>query len=598
MPQSIAGQLQSIPMSPSLSQSLGRAQDFAREQSHRALMLEHLLLALTEDPDASGVLRACNVDIDRLGTDVSGYLGGLLDDMRAPPGTEPAPDPELMRVVEAARLAAQQSKRRAIDGAIVLAAIVGDAKSPAAGLLKAHGMTFEEAIRTLQKASAQARSKQYSASARPPAERPASEPVEKPAPAPVEAPAPAPVPAWTAPAPAPDPSVTGQTADDILAAARARIQQRSATAPPAKPEPKPSPASQQAAPSEPETLPLMSLSAFTATSGPAPPPPADLPPMLGRPHGPPGPAEQSKPPSSPPPPAGAASRPPGAESPPPLRAAGGPGEGPPRPPPMQGAPTQPQGGLAPPRLPERLQRVDGADGPGPPPRRPPPVGPNGALPGQRRHASDAARTASRPAGPARGSQRAPAGPLIEAIPRRMRLGVATVTQVRIGRDKVDSLMQLLTGNRTPPQPEATMARVLSVRLRAPDGGFAIEPDTPETRWIEGAGQPQDEAVAWQWEVTPLRRGRQPLQLLVSARTVTREGVSGETAPPDRTIEVVVRGGRIGRVMRFIGVLVLLAAGIGLGRLSQDKLAQDMLDVGAALINNVLGLLRTSGFLAG
>jgi ATP-dependent Clp protease ATP-binding subunit ClpA len=79
MPQSIAEQLQSIPMSPSLSQSLGRAQDFAREQSHRALMLEHLLLALTEDPDASGVLRACNVDIDKLGADVSGYLGGLLE---------------------------------------------------------------------------------------------------------------------------------------------------------------------------------------------------------------------------------------------------------------------------------------------------------------------------------------------------------------------------------------------------------------------------------------------------------------------------------------------------------------------------------------
>src|SRR5262249_53058580 len=152
-----------------------------REQSHRALLLEHLLLALTEDPDASGVLRACNVDIDRLSTDISGYLGGLLEEMRAPPGTEPAPDPELMRVVEAARLAAQQSRRRTIDGAIVLAAIVGDAKSPAAGLLKAHGMTFEEAIRTLQKASAQARSKQYSASARSTSEKPAPEPVEMPA---------------------------------------------------------------------------------------------------------------------------------------------------------------------------------------------------------------------------------------------------------------------------------------------------------------------------------------------------------------------------------------------------------------------------------
>ncbi|MBO0764884.1 MAG: hypothetical protein J2P50_09895, partial [Hyphomicrobiaceae bacterium] len=221
MPQPIAEQLQSIAMSPNLSQSLGRAQDFAREQSHRALMLEHLLLALTEDPDASGVLRACNVDIDKLGMDVSGYLGGLLEDMRAPPGTEPDPDPELLRVVEAARQAAQQSRRRAIDGAIVLAAIVGDAKSPAAGLLKAHGMTFEEAIRTLQKASAQARSKQFSTGPRPAGERPAGEPIEK---------APAPPPARASAAATDPPPGSGQNVDDILAAARARIQQRVPTA--------------------------------------------------------------------------------------------------------------------------------------------------------------------------------------------------------------------------------------------------------------------------------------------------------------------------------------------------------------------------------
>src|SRR5215510_3468626 len=180
MPQSSADQLQSIPMSPSLTQSLGKAKDFAREQAHRAMTLEHLLLALTADADAAGVLRACNIDIDRLGTDVSGYLGGLLEDMRAPPGTEPAADSDLLRVVEAARQAANQSRRRTIDGAIVLAAIVGDAKSPAAGLLKAHGMTFEEAIKTLQKASAQARSKQFSPTAqRAPGDRSATEQLEK-----------------------------------------------------------------------------------------------------------------------------------------------------------------------------------------------------------------------------------------------------------------------------------------------------------------------------------------------------------------------------------------------------------------------------------
>jgi len=188
---------------------------------------------------------------------------------------------------------------------------------------------------------------------------------------------------------------------------------------------------------------------------------------------------------------------------------------------------------------------------------------------------------------------------MEAIPRKMRVGTAASAQVRIGRDKVDNLMQLLMGGRAQHHPEAVIARVLSVRLRAPDGGFAIEPGAPETQWIEAApGQPYDDHVAWSWTVTPLRRGRWRLQLLVSARTVGRDGIAGEQAPPDRMIEVTVRPNLVRRLARWAVVVVLLGMGAGLGWLSQDKLAQDVLDVGILIVKNILGLLRTSGFLAG
>ena len=53
MPQSFAEQLRSIPMSPNLGQSLERAHRSARDQSHRLVTLEHLLLALTEDTEAA-----------------------------------------------------------------------------------------------------------------------------------------------------------------------------------------------------------------------------------------------------------------------------------------------------------------------------------------------------------------------------------------------------------------------------------------------------------------------------------------------------------------------------------------------------------------
>src|SRR5256714_7803507 len=177
MPQSFADQLRSIPMSPNLGQSLERAHRCARDQSHRLVTLEHLLLAVTGDAEAALILRPANVALARLGTDVSGYLGRLLEDMRAEPGAEPRPDPELLRVLQAAASAAQQSRRKQIDGAIVLAAIVGDGKSPAAGQLKALGMTFEEAIRALQRANTKARlkplAKAPAGAAVPPAEPPA-----------------------------------------------------------------------------------------------------------------------------------------------------------------------------------------------------------------------------------------------------------------------------------------------------------------------------------------------------------------------------------------------------------------------------------------
>jgi neural Wiskott-Aldrich syndrome protein len=598
MPQSSADQLQSIPMSPSLGQSLGKAKDFAREQSHRAMTLEHLLLALTEDTDAAGVLRACNIDIDRLGTDVSSYLGNLLEDMRAPPGTEPDADPELLRVVEAARQAASQSRRRAIDGAIVLAAIVGDAKSPAAGLLKAHGMTFEEAIKTLQKASAQARSKQFSSSAqRAPAERPATEQPENGA---TRAASPGPTSATEATSAIP-------TAEDFLAAARARIQQRSAsTAGKSEAQGKSPPKSPQG---EPEDLSSMSPPTLPANrTGADPQPPVDGAPGQAAPAAPvvqAAPAVQAAGPSPataevvPPPPGPIAPSTPAEARPPPP-------PGPPRSFPagaegLQQGPAPAGGGSAPPppRLPDRPPRSDRGDGAAQLLKRP--SAPNGALSGQRRPGVEAAARppARRQAAPSSRGQRAAAGPLMEAIPRKMRVGSAASAQVRIGRDKVDSLMQLLMGNRAQHHPEAIVARVLSVRLRAPDGGFSIEPRTPESQWFESVpGQLQEDHVSWHWTVTPHRRGYRRLQLHVSARMVGRDGIATETAPPERAIEVTVRPSLVRRLVRWVIVVGLLSVGTALGRLSQDKLAQDLLDVGGLIIKSIVGLLRTSGFLAG
>jgi neural Wiskott-Aldrich syndrome protein len=608
MPQSFAEQLRSIPMSPSLGQSLERAHRSARDQSHRLVTLEHLLLALTEDAEAGLILQAANVDLSRLGTDVSGYLGRLMEDMRAEPGTEPRPDGELLRVLQAAASAAQQSRRRQIDGAIVLAAIVGDGKSPAAGLLKALGMTFEEAIRALQRANTRARLKPLAkglpastpADASPPSAAVGAEPQSG-----RELPV-------TQPATAAAQPSAAQSADEILAAARARIQKRSQAAaqaegsfspePPPAPRPSPTPPA-QAADNEPpiETVDPSQTTSLTAAieavmSPPVPPPKAEprLPPTV----------PSAKPPANDlplPPPAPAAPAPPvpprGARTPvadvkaepqaarlsslPPVGRAP-PGAFPARPvqhnegprrPPLPGlAPAPPQAGF--PTRPANAPRPE-ADAHG---GRPllangsygQPLGQPLAQPlGQplAQHIPERLDLAQRRAVPQRGGMPGEKGLLIEAVPRRMRVGTAASAEVRIARDKIDGLLLALRNRDGQVSGEAPLVRTLSVRLKGTKGGFWIEPTTPETQWVEGQrARVEEDHIVWRWTVVPRRRGRSRLTVMVTVNTAGRDGVVATTSPPDRVIDVSVGLNQTWRAVRVAGWILAGLVGAALARL--------------------------------
>ena len=609
MPQSFADQLRSIPMSPNLGQSLERAHRCARDQSHRLVTLEHLLLALTEDAEAALILQSANVDLARLGTDVSGYLGRLLEDMRAEPGAEPRPDAELLRVLQAAASAAQQSRRKQIDGAIVLAAIVGDGKSPAAGLLKALGMTFEEAIRALQRANTKARLKPLAKAAAADALEPSEAPT-MPAPADAgpqpgapEAAAGVDFPITEPGAPIPEPMAT-QSADEILAAARARIQKRaSATAktdpailhdapPDAPPEPtvpaslpmdadppletvdpvqaksltaaiEAAMASSHARGAEP-LLPSTGHAAAvdrTEQARPAPVAPSEL--AAARPAR----ATWTPPPEPRPQPAPARLHQPAlarAPSPFPARPVQ-PNEGPRRPPlPPRATPYgQPQPGFPnrPARAPWPEPRERGADA------RPPLAnGSYAEFPPPPHQAPERPDHGGRPAQAPRGGVHGEKGLLIEAVPRRMRVGVPTTAEVRIARDKVDGLLAALNGRDPNPSADAFRARALSVRLRATKGGFWIEPATPETQWIAAApGRVEDDYVAWRWTVVPRRPGRSRLTLMVATHTTGRDGIAAESSPPDRVIDVKIRANHFRRAFRLMGWIVAALAGAAIAR---------------------------------
>jgi hypothetical protein len=588
----IDDELGRIPMSPFLTATLTRAADYATAQAHREVTLEHLLLALAEDPEASVVLKSSDVDIARLLSDVSGFLGRSEDRVAPESGVSVAISQDLKRILEAAAAAAQQGRRREINGAIVLAAIVGDGKSTAALLLRSQGLTFEAAIRALQRASAsQASGGGQGASAPPP------------------------------------PNAGGMPAstEEVLAAARERVQSRST---PARSETTfGSRTVADEAPSvarEAEEAPLFAslpaeapqaergLSSLPAaasreqpavTSPPFEPPasrPAPVPPMPAAPGyvgpqpaaGPaPGPQGQApfegpRPPPSPqprqwmpppqaelpepqlpmPPGAGAASAPPPSARPVArpqgVGAAGGPPPVPPGFPAAQGAPSpaRPQAGF------------------------PLAVEPAGQRPAPAAYAPDArVRRQEAPQGdrprPSSGGfvgswPLVESGQLVENIPRRMRIGIPVVVEARVAKADVKALAEGLQGGGAAYRHEVVVTKAMSVRLRAPDGGFWIETRSPETQWIENVlGLSSDDYASWRWTVTARERGRKQLQLIVSARTVGADGLTAETALPDQVIDVRV-GINYGRTMgKWVGWVAAAVIGGVLARFGEGAFEQ-------------------------
>ena len=54
--------------------ALHKALSLANDRDQEFATLEHLLLALADDKDAAAVMRACNVDLDKLRTDLNEYI--------------------------------------------------------------------------------------------------------------------------------------------------------------------------------------------------------------------------------------------------------------------------------------------------------------------------------------------------------------------------------------------------------------------------------------------------------------------------------------------------------------------------------------------
>ncbi|MCC0021544.1 MAG: ATP-dependent Clp protease ATP-binding subunit ClpA [Nitratireductor sp.] len=135
---------------PSFTESLEKvlhdALTYANERSHEYATLEHLLLALTDDTDAAAVMRACNVNIDKLRSTLTEYIDTELSNLITDFDEEAKPTAGFHRVIQRAVIHVQSSGREQVTGANVLVAIFAERESHAAYFLQEQDMTRYDAV--------------------------------------------------------------------------------------------------------------------------------------------------------------------------------------------------------------------------------------------------------------------------------------------------------------------------------------------------------------------------------------------------------------------------------------------------------------------
>ena len=133
--------------SSTLEQAIHAALANANARRHELATLEHLLLALIDEPDAEKVMKACSVDLDAL----RDTLVKFIEEERATfvtdvEGSEAVPTAAFQRVIQRAAIHVQSSGRTEVTGANVLVAIFAERESNAAYFLQEQDMTRYDAV--------------------------------------------------------------------------------------------------------------------------------------------------------------------------------------------------------------------------------------------------------------------------------------------------------------------------------------------------------------------------------------------------------------------------------------------------------------------
>ena len=113
----------------------------ARQKRHEFITVEHLLLALIDNPSAAEALRACGAKTDTLRKDLSNFIDEHTPTVSGEDDIDTQPTLGFQRVIQRAILHVQSSGKKEVNGANVLVAIYGEKDSHAVYFLQKQGIT-------------------------------------------------------------------------------------------------------------------------------------------------------------------------------------------------------------------------------------------------------------------------------------------------------------------------------------------------------------------------------------------------------------------------------------------------------------------------
>jgi hypothetical protein len=532
-----AGPYPDLPKSALLWHTVRRARTIAEQRSHRYVMLEHLLLALLDDADAQALLASMKIDSTAIRAEITDVINQRMATLVAPGGLAPSFSYKFDLATQTASQEALRMGRGEINGALVLIAVAKDPESFAASLLVKHGFKPLDALSKLAVNGPNGVERALPSSPPPPPPLPMrpnlgqNSSTASPA---GGASAQQTAAQGQSSAPLAQADDAGPTMDDMLASVRDILDEEDRKGKGLPPRP-----------------------ATTTTRKPLE---ARREPRLGTPVRHEGYA-QPLPSRSPPPPPLQAPLPPQPRLPGPLSSGAPPGAGPRLPPP------RPVPAPAPAlQTPQQSAPVAARQ------RREPEL--------RKRQPAHAAPAAN-PAKPA--AQAVFAGKLAENIPRSMRVAIPEVVEVRLSKEDSTALLSGMKGRGEAQTHNVSVTRAMTIRLRAPEGGFFIETLSPETQWVfdrpsflggESFGR-------WVWTVIPNERGRRRLQLVAASRNIDENGLAGDIALPEQIVEIKVRTNYKRSFARLFKSLFLILLG---GALTEGGLylARTTFDLGQFL----------------